>query len=99
MTTTPAPVTVRLSAAAVDDHLGRLYETVISLDDTFYRHVDVEGAELRILSTAWRTCTVTLTPAALREFIADLDYQIEFSEDAAYKAQCQRARVRLRAVR
>ena len=84
--------TVRLSAAAVEDHLGRLYEG----NGLFFEHVDVQGAVIRLQPGRGRTITIELTPQAVAEFIDDLDYQIEFSEEAAYKAQCQRAIARLR---
>jgi hypothetical protein len=84
--------TVRLSAAAVEDHLGRLYEG----NGLYFEHVDVQGAVIRLQPGRGRTITIELTPQALAEFLDDLDYQIEFTDSPAYKAQCRRAMSRLR---
>lgn len=79
---------IRISSAALSDHLSRLYG---SQDNVHYQHID-NGGSIQVLKTTKTTATISLDEIAINEFIDDLEYQIEFCEyDIKYKGQCQRA--------
>ena len=85
---------ITISVNAMSDHLSRLYQ---GLDATNFRHVDNEGAgTVTILRQNNKTCTVLMTGGAITEFIADMEYQVEFMNDPYdkdYRGQCKRALV------
>lgn len=83
-----------ISVNALSDHFSRLYD---ELDATTFRHVDNESAgTATVLKQNKKTCTVMMTRAAITEFIADMEYQVEFMDDPCekdYRSQCKRALV------
>ena len=82
-------ITVQISANALSDYLGRLYE---SDDGVFHIHIDIPGANLTVTKSGKRSSKIELTEESYQDWIDDLDYQIEFAEGApAYTAQCRRA--------
>ena len=72
---TETMTTIKISSYALWDHLGRLYEP--DHDGDRYKHIDVPGAYLTVSREGDLTCTIELTTPALREFIADMEYQCE----------------------
>ena len=75
-------VTLRLSSLAWSDHTSRLYEGNCHIDDdrcVIYRQTE-HGKQVE----------VEMTTASVQEFLADMEYQIEFSQ-GQYRSQCLRA--------
>lgn len=75
-------VTLRLSALAWSDHTSRLY--------TGNWHIDNDQCIVYRETQQGNRFEVEVTFAAALEFLADMAYQIEFSE-GQYRAQCRRA--------
>lgn len=89
---------IRIATFALDDHLSRLYD-VVTHDDT-YTHVDGPHAGT-ITVTKWgdKVTTVTMNEPAIREFMDDMDYQVEFMDapyQRDYRNQCRRALASMR---
>lgn len=81
-------ITLRLSSLAWSDHYSRLYDGNWHIDDdqcVVYRQTEL-GNQVE----------VEMTTAAAREFLADMEYQIEFGS-GSYRAQCRRAYKTVRA--
>jgi hypothetical protein len=90
-------IVVQISASALSDHMNRLYQDGDERD--VFPHIDEEGATITFIKAGKRSCVVSLTRPALVQFIDDMDYQVEFAEDApAYTAMCRRALAKLREV-
>lgn len=97
MTTT----TLTISNSALSDHMDRLYDLFGKThtgNDWF--HVDgEESGVITIIKRGDKTTKVAMTRSAIDEFIDDMDYQVEVSEDwdtRAYRAQCKRALTSIR---
>jgi hypothetical protein len=92
-----ANIRLTIGNAALDDHLGRLYDCT---NGVTYEHVDTDGAVITLVKAGKTRCVIDVTPAALAEFIDDMDYQVEIAGEmyngAAHRAQSRRALVRLR---
>lgn len=87
---------VRVDLYALSDHLARLYES----DGGLYRHVDNDRCVIRVVERGKATDVVELTDEALKEFIDDMEYQVEFSDEPyqrSYRSQCRRALRQVRA--
>ena len=88
--------TITISTNSLSDHTSRLYEN----ESTTYIHVDgEESGKITIVREGKNTSTVTMTKAAVREFISDMDYQVEIAEDyyeRSYHDQCKRALISIR---
>ena len=87
--------TVRIDAYAVSDHLGRLYQNKIS-DDGWDDHIDRPGCRIRIADGGKATWKIEMTDESVVEFLDDMAYQIEFTDQPEYRAQCRRAVRQLR---
>jgi hypothetical protein len=74
---------IRISTNSYLDHTARLYNQ----DGT---HVDMEGCTMTVINSGKLSTTIEATDNAVREFIADMEYQIEFM-DSDYCGQCKRA--------
>lgn len=86
METTPTH-TIRISSNAFSDHTSRLY-------DDNCQHIDMAGCWYKLISSNTKTVTIEITENAIKEFIADMDYQVEFCDDYSqrdYRNQCKRA--------
>lgn len=75
-------VTLRLSSLAWSDHTSRLY------DGNW--HIDNEQCIVYRETQHGNQVEVEMTTAAVQEFLADMEYQIEFSK-GQYRSQCLRA--------
>lgn len=85
------PAILRVSTLAISDHVSRLYDERAPMPDGALPHVDGEDhGTIRILKPGAATDLVAMSAAAVREFIADMDYQVEFS-DGEYRSQCRKA--------
>lgn len=97
MTTT----TLTISTNALSDHMDRLYD-IHDMTHTGNDWFHVDGAEsgiITIIKRGDKTTKVAMTKSAIDEFISDMDYQVEVSEDwdvRAYRAQCKRALTSIR---
>jgi len=92
--------TVTISTLAISDHMSRLYDEWES-DGITYNHVDgAESGFIIIVKRNQKTTKVTMSSDTVREFIADMKYQVEIYEDCAferaYMAQCKRALASIR---
>ncbi len=85
---------VKLSTLAISDHMSRLYDEHNANGNTVY-HIDgSESGVITIINEGKKISTVLMDDNAVREFISDMDYQVEVSEDSwerAYGQQCARA--------
>lgn len=89
-------IPVRISARAFTDYNGRLYEA--SEQPAVRTHIDVPNACIRILKQNSQSVWLEMTQQALDDWIDDLDYQIEWTEDSSqHTAQCRRAMATLKA--
>ena len=79
--------TYRLPAAALDDHLDRLY---VHRDSGRFEHVDGGHTMTVSYTHGGRSAVVEPSAGALAELLADMAYQVEFAEDGPYRAQCRR---------
>ena len=88
---------ILISSNALHEHLQRLYCMVHHVKGmyTLYHHVDGVGAGVvSIRSESKTTAKVKMSCPAIKEFIADLEYQIEFATERyerEYRNQCKRA--------
>lgn len=90
-------IVVQISASALSDHMSRLYED--GDERNVFPHIDEQGATITLVKEGKRSCVISLTRPALVQFIDDMDYQVEFAEDApAYTAMCKRTLAKLREV-
>jgi bacterioferritin-associated ferredoxin len=94
MTTT---TNIRISASALSDHTARLYVNVgmTGLDEN-WEHIDMEEATLIVHKWGALTSQVSMSDAAINEFIADMEYQVEAEMDndmgaSSYCNVCKRA--------
>jgi hypothetical protein len=99
MTTT----TLTISSNALSDHMDRLYDLFdMTQTDNGWNatHVDGQAAGvITIIKRGDKTTKVAMTRSAINEFISDMDYQVEVSEDwdtRAYRSQCKRALTSIR---
>lgn len=99
MTTT----TLTISTNALSDHMDRLYDLFdMTHTDNGWNATHVDGEEsgfITIIKRGDKTTKVAMTRSAINEFISDMDYQIEVSEDwdvRAYRTQCKRALTSIR---
>ncbi len=77
---------INISTNALSDHLSRLYEGI--------NHVDQPSCKIETVKIGNKSSVIIMTDDAITEFIADMEYQIEFADCAYernYKSQCQRA--------
>lgn len=85
---------VKLSTLAISDHMSRLYDEFNTNGKTVY-HIDgSESGVITIISEGKKISIVLMDDNAIQEFISDMDYQVEISEDSwerAYGQQCARA--------
>jgi len=88
---------IQISINALEEHLNRLYCVVAQVKgmQTLHHHVDGIGAGvISVRSASKTTATVKMSCPAIKEFIADLEYQIEFATERYerdYRNQCKRA--------
>lgn len=88
---------LQISTNALDDHMDRLYDEWSSteIDPNAAPHVDgPHMGVITIIKRNARTTTVEMTHMAVREFVSDMEYQVECCEDdfqRAYRNQCRRA--------
>lgn len=93
--------TLNISTAALSDHMDRLYD-LHDHNRTGNEWLHVDGREsgvIEIIKRGDKTTKVGMTRSAIDEFISDMDYQVEVSEDwdvRAYRAQCKRALTSIR---
>ena len=79
---------IRIANSALSDHLSRLYEEV-ALDN--YIHIDKPDTTINIVQGFHRYSWIRMTLDAVAELRADMEYQVEFSEeDPDYRRQCRR---------
>lgn len=83
---------IKVGEHALSDHIARLYE---SSSANSYVHVDGEHAgRIDIIKRTKTTVQVMMSEEAIKEFVDDMDYQVEFMDsqsDRAYRNQCRRA--------
>jgi hypothetical protein len=75
--------------------MSRLYDEHEPLPDGSTAHVDgKESGLIKVINEGKRTSTVEMDYNAVKEFLSDMEYQIEIAEDLwdkAYRGQCMRA--------
>jgi hypothetical protein len=88
---------ILISSNALHEHLQRLYCVVVQVKgmQTLYHHVDgIDAGVVSIRSESKTTATTKMSCSAIKELIADLEYQIEFATERYerdYRNQCKRA--------
>lgn len=92
---------LNISSSALSDHMDRLYDLFgNTYNGKDWLHVDgAESGVITIIKRGDKTTKVEMTRSAIDEFIDDMDYQVEVSEDwdtRAYRAQCKRALTSIR---
>ena len=89
-----------LGTYALNDHMDRLYDLHSPTAEDEYHHVDGESAgTIKVLNEGKKTSKVIMSDEAVKEFLSDMDYQIEICEtqdDLRYKNQCKRAFVSIK---
>lgn len=87
----------QISTNVIRDHIDRLYDewSVRGSDTREIPHVDgPDSGVITVVKYGTPTSVVLMTDDAVREFISDMAYQVEFMDDpwmGAYRAQCKRA--------
>jgi hypothetical protein len=87
--------TVTIDAYAVSDHVSRLYG--LPVGDGWYEHIDNEACRLRYVT--WGDSVnhvVELSDGAVKEFVDDMEYQVEATDSSTvagreYRSLCRRA--------
>jgi len=77
---------MKMPTNAMSDHISRLYDGE--------NHVDISGAVIKIVRYLKNSCEIEISDLAIADFLADMDYQIEFNTEhyeRKYKSQCQYA--------
>ena len=83
-----------ISTLAISDHMSRLYDEWGAKGNTFF-HVDgEESGVITVHKEGKKTSNVTMDRNAVIEFLADMAYQVEVTDDPSdrvYRGQCKRA--------
>jgi hypothetical protein len=87
--------TIKLGTLAISDHVSRLYDEFQPRPDGTLVHVDGEASGMiKVITEGKKISLVEMTAEAVKEFLSDMEYQIEVAEgewDRPYRTQCQRA--------